>query len=295
MGIDRKGYRFVLSGSSAGKLKRGSANLLGGRALDLKLYSLSYKELGKFFLIDNVLQYGSLPLISSLLVKKDLDLVRGHLSSYYTTYIKEEIQAEALTRNIGAFQRFLQIAAQNNAQIVEFSNISRESSVPASTVKEYYQILEDTQLGRFLLPYKKSERKKSRSKFYFFDNGVVRTIQKRLTDPPTPNELGYLFETWFFNELIKIRDYGKKSHDFSFWRDKTNEIDILVQRGNEVVMAFECKSGRNDLSNSTLKAFGNEFGNVPVYIVSLKESKKRKSGDITVLPWKDALEIYKNL
>ena len=125
-----------------------------------------------------------------------------YLKSYITTYIKEEIQAEALTRNVGAFHRFLAIAAQSNGQVIEFANISRECSVPASTVKEYYQILEDTLIGFFLWPHDRNERKKARPKFYFFDCGVVRTIQNRLQDPPTPQEKGFLFE-------MRMRIYRK--------------------------------------------------------------------------------------
>jgi predicted AAA+ superfamily ATPase len=193
MGIDRHRHIFIISGSSARKLKRGGANLLGGRALDLKLHPLTFDELGDYFSIDMTLEFGTIPKIYDLIIGKKFDLVKSHLKSYFTTYIKEEIQAEALTRNIGAFQRFINIAAQSNGQVMEFANISRECSVPASTVKEYYQILEDTLLGFFLWPYDKSERKKARPRFYFFDPGVVRAIQNRLNDPPLPMELGFLF------------------------------------------------------------------------------------------------------
>src|SRR5207249_9126005 len=135
---------FVLSGSSARKLKRGGANLLGGRAKDLKLHPLTHEEMGSHFTIQNACQYGTLPKTAQWLADHNKDEARSLLRSYATTYIKEEIQAEALTRNVGAFQRFLQVAVQGNAQIIEFANISRECSVPSTTVKEYYSILEDT-------------------------------------------------------------------------------------------------------------------------------------------------------
>jgi predicted AAA+ superfamily ATPase len=295
MGIDRHGHIFIISGSSARKLKRGGANLLGGRALDLKLHPLTYDELRDHFSIDMALQFGTIPRIYDLIVEKKFDLVKSHLKSYFTTYIKEEIQAEALTRNIGAFQRFINIAAQSNGQVIEFANISRECSVPASTVKEYYQILEDTLLGFFLWPYDRSERKKARPKFYFFDCGVVRAIQNRLNDPPLPIEQGFLFENWFIAELIRLRDYYKKEHQFFFWRYRNNEIDIVISDGKGPFLAVECKAGRTVIKSSTIRAFKDRFPDVPLIIVSLKDKMARKVGDIKIVPWKEAVEMYKKL
>ncbi|MCB1215174.1 MAG: ATP-binding protein, partial [Deltaproteobacteria bacterium] len=141
MAMDQLGHQFILSGSSARKLKRGGANLLGGRALDLKLHPLSFEEIGKVLDLESVLSYGSLPKIYSLVVKKDWEMVKAYLRTYVSTYLKEEIQMEALTRNLGAFQRFFSVAAQSNGQVIEFANISRECSVPMTTVKEYFSIL----------------------------------------------------------------------------------------------------------------------------------------------------------
>lgn len=295
MGIDRRRHIFILSGSSARKLKRGGANLLGGRALDLKLHPLTYDELGDYFSIERVLEFGTIPKIYDLIIGNKFDLVKSHLKSYFTTYIKEEIQAEALTRNIGAFQRFINIAAQSNGQVIEFANISRDCSVPASTVKEYYQILEDTLLGFFLWPYDKSERKKARPKFYFFDPGVVRAVQNRLNDPPMPMELGFLFENWFIAELIRVRDYHKKEHQFSFWRYKNNEIDVIISAGKGPILSIECKAGKTDMKSSTLKAYKDRFPGVPLIIASLKDKMARRVGDIEIFPWKQALEVYKKL
>lgn len=295
MGIDRHRHIFIISGSSARKLKRGGANLLGGRALDLKLHPLTCDEIGDYFSIDRALEFGTIPRIYDLIIEKKFDLVRSHLKSYFTTYIKEEIQAEALTRNIGAFQRFINIAAQSNGQVIEFANISRDCSVPASTVKEYYQILEDTLLGFFLWPYDKSERKKARPRFYFFDPGVVRAIQNRLNDPPLPRELGFLFENWFIAELIRLRDYYKKEHQFSFWRYRNNEIDVIISDGKGPILSIECKSGKTDIKSSTLKAYQDHFPGVPIIIASLRDRMARRVGDIEILPWKQAVEVYKKL
>lgn len=295
MGIDRHSHIFIISGSSARKLKRGGANLLGGRSLDLKLHPLTCDELGDYFSINMALEFGTIPKIYDLIIGKKFDLVKSHLKSYFTTYIKEEIQAEALTRNIGAFQRFINIAAQSNGQVIEFANISRECSVPASTVKEYYQILEDTLLGFFLWPYDKSERKKARPKFYFFDPGVVRAIQNRLNDPPLPMELGFLFENWFIAELIRLRDYYKKEHQFSFWRYKNNEIDVIISDGKGPILSIECKAGKTDIKSTALKAYKDRFPGVPLIIASLKDKMARRVGDIEIFPWKQAVEVYKKL
>jgi predicted AAA+ superfamily ATPase len=295
MGIDRLKHVYILSGSSARKLKRGGANLLGGRALDLKLHPLTCREIKEDFNLDLAVQYGTLPKIYDLLVQNKAKLAIGHLRSYVTTYIKEEIQAEALTRNVGSFQRFLAVAAQSNGQVIEFSNISRESSVPASTVKEYYQILEDTMIGFLLWPFDHKERRKARPKAYFFDPGVVRAIQNRLQDPPTPQETGFLYETWLIGELIRIRDYMQKPHEFSFWRERDHEIDIIISDGRGPILAIECKSGKSGLRSATIQAFKKRFPDVRLIGAAMDEARTRKAGNLEIMSWKKLLQIYQKL
>jgi predicted AAA+ superfamily ATPase len=295
-GIEEKQLRFFLSGSSARKLKRGGANLLGGRARDLKLHPLTYREMGAHFAIHNACQYGTLPKVAQCLADHNKEEAKSLLRSYTTTYIKEEIQAEALMRNVGAFQRFLQVAVQENARVIEFANISRECSVPPTTVKEYYSILEDTLLGDFLWPWDRSERKKARPKFYFFDCGVVRAIQNRLNDPPTPAELGFLFETWFVREIRQLRDYDQKDHEFSFWREGNHEIDLLVTGGHGPLLAIECKTGHDLLGAQTLRAFRARFPKVPLVVASLHDHVPRQlETGIDILPWAKVLERYQAL
>jgi predicted AAA+ superfamily ATPase len=295
MGIDRLKHVYILSGSSARKLKRGGANLLGGRALDLKLHPLTYKEIKDDFDIEHAIQYGTLPKIYDLLAGNKVRLAVRHLRSYVTTYIKEEIQAEALTRNIGSFQRFLAIAAQSNGQVIEFSNISRESSVPASTVKEYYQILEDTMIGFMLWPFDHKERRKARPKSYFFDPGVVRAIQNRLQDPPTPQERGFLYETWLTGELIRLRDYMEKPHEFSFWRERDHEIDIIISGSRGPILAVECKSGKSGIRTATIQAFKKRFPGLRLIAAAMDEDRVRRSGGVEIMPWKKLLQIYQKL
>ncbi len=292
-GIEEIGLRFILSGSSARKLKRGSANLLGGRALDLRLYPLTNIEVGKGFDLSMALSYGTLPRVVTTFLEGKVDDVRRQLKAYCTIYIKEEVQAEALTRNVSAFQRFLSVAAQMNAQTVEFASVARDSSVPMSTVKEYFSILEDTLLGDFLWPWDRSERKKARPKFYFFDCGVVRALQNRLIDPPTPQERGFLFETFFYNELKRMRDYHEKPYELSFWREGKHEIDILVTGPRGPVMAFECKTSADTISEATRIAFCKRFPKAPLFVVSSKDAHPRKlDNGVIVLPWRQALDAF---
>ena len=296
MGIEKKRLQFFLSGSSARKLKRGKANLLGGRAIDFKLHPLTKKELGVHFNIEQVLSYGSLPFISTLIAKKQENLAKDHLRSYVTTYLKEEVKAEALVRQLGSFQRFLEVAGQCNAQMIQFSNISRECSVPASTVKEYYSVLEDTLIGYFLRPFARSERKKARPKFYFFDCGVVRALQRRLSGSPSPEELGILFETNLANELIRIKDYTKSDYQISLWRSGKWEIDFLIELDDQPMMAIECKTSLQIKNKNSIKAFREKFPRVPLIICSLQEERTRKLNDhLWIESYGKTLERYREL
>ncbi len=292
--IEELGLRFILSGSSARKLRRGGINLLGGRAADLRLHPLTLEEAGSKYSLAQCLHYGSLPKVVSLVLSGDLADAKRILRSYATTYIKEEIQAEALTRNVGAFQRFLHVAVQGNGQVLEFSNISRECSVPMSTVKEYYSILEDTLLGQFLWPWDRSERKKARPKFYFFDCGVVRALQNRLDDPATSEENGIFFENFFFREMVKYRDYLEKPHEFSFWREGDHEVDLLISDGRGIRLGIECKSGKVMPSESTIRNFRKRFPKVPLWVASMRDQEPRLLKDgVEVLPWAEVLKRYR--
>ena len=213
-----------------------------------------------------------------------------------TTYIKEEIQAEAHVRRLDSFLRFLHVASQCNGQMVEFANISRECAVHQNTVKEYYSLLEDTLIGHFVWPFNRSERKKSRPKFYFFDCGVIKALQKRLVSQPTPEELGFLFETWIANELTRIRDYCRYEHRISLWRRGHWEIDFLIESGRQPLMAIECKSGRQIKNKKSIEAFQKDFPKTPVIICSLQDKRRRQIGkNIWVEPYKNVLSRYRDL
>ena len=296
MGIDRKNIQFLLSGSSARKLKRGASNLLGGRALYFTLHPLTAKELGRDFHLPDVLCFGSLPPISVLLTKGGQKTAIEQLKSYALTYIKEEVQAEAHVRHLDSFLRFLSVASQCNGQMIQFANISRECAVHQNTVKEYYSLLEDTLIGNFVWPFHRSERKKSRPKFYFFDCGALRALQQRLSSAPTGQELGFLFETFVFNELKRIRDYSLYEHSISVWRKNHWEIDFLITAGNQPLMAVECKSGRQLLNRNSIEAFRKDFPKVPIIVCSMMDKRSRQWGDnVFIEPFHKLLSRYRNL
>lgn len=236
--------KFIITGSSARKLKRNRANLLAGRALNYRLFPLSYFELGSEFKLDTALAFGTLPHIH---ITKDVSEKTRLLRSYLEVYLHEEIEAEALSRNIGGFIRFLAVAAQTNTEICNFANISRDVQLNPVTVKEYFKIIEDTLIGSFLLPFSHSIRKKHKTspKFYFFDTGVVRAAEQKLQAPLVSGsfEYGKYFESWFINEVIKINHYREKDWQLSFLRTANDvELDLIIETPHGEVIGIEIKS-----------------------------------------------------
>jgi predicted AAA+ superfamily ATPase len=243
--IDRKvPQKFILTGSSARKLRRSNSNLLGGRAWSLYLYPLSLVELRGLVELHQLLAFGSLPPIVN--ESNDHDRAQS-LRGYFDNYIEQEIKAEAVTRNLAGFIRFIGIAAQSNAEQVNFSSIARDTQIGRDSVREYFSVLEDTLLGQFLLPFHHSERKRHKTspKFYFFDTGVLRGIQHKLSAIPQPGsfEYGNCFETLFVNEVTRINSYLKKDWKLSFLRTENDvEVDLIIETPQGQVMGLEIKS-----------------------------------------------------
>ena len=265
--------KFILCGSSARKLRHGAANLLGGRALYRTMHPLTFEELSDTFNLKWILGYGSLPKIYSTLKQKKTKEARDLLRAYVITYLREEIKAEALVRNLQGFQNFLDIAVAQFAEQINFSGVSRDCQIALSTVREYYTILEDTLIGVFLYPYLKSQRKRMshQPKFYFFDNGVTRAILGTLQDEPGLKEQGRLFEQWILQEIIRHNEYHQKDWKLSFWRTSHGaEVDILISRGTEILYAIECKLSANPSSSdlSGLKSFHEIYPEVSCFIVA---------------------------
>lgn len=270
---ERPRQRFVLSGSSARKLRRGAANLLGGRASVVALHPLTCREMGRTFDLGRVLALGTLPPVHNELERGDQASAREVLRAYAVTYMTEEVHAEALVRNLQGFQSFLEVAAAQFAEQVNLSAVARDCGVSYATVRDYYAILEDTMLGFTLRPFVKGVRKRMTHwpRFYFFDNGVLRALQHTLGAEPTPLERGRLFEQWFVQEVRRLSDYAGLELGLSFWRTSHGaEVDLLVERHGKLVAAIECKHktviGSADLTG--LRSLRDSFPKVPCYVVA---------------------------
>lgn len=239
--MEDRGLRFILCGSSARKLKRSGVNLLAGRAIDCRMFPLVSAELGQDFDLTSAMTTGTLPLAVT-----GADPA-GFLTTYAHTYLNEEIRAEAATRNVGSFSRFLEIAARQNGQVTNLSNISREAAVARSTVQNYFEIMVDTLLGYWLYPWKlkRATKQVAHPKFYLFDTGVARALSGRLPYPPTQEELGPLLETLVLNEVRAFLSYRKLRYGLHFWRSHDGaEVDLLCETA-EGYVAVEVKAAKD--------------------------------------------------
>lgn len=284
---------FCLSGSSARKLKRSRANLLAGRAWTHHLFPLTHRELGEKFSLEKALNLGTLP---SVYLAGDAAEARHTLRAYVETYLKEEVEAEAVTRSLGGFLRFLTLAADENGSVVNFSTIARECGVSYKTVQGYFQILEDTLMGFFLLPYARAVRKRliRHPKFYFFDTGVVRALRKTLTVDLEPQtfEYGRAFEHFLILEIMRLASYQDLDYSFSFYGSSSQaEVDLIVETPRKEVFAVEIKSSASPESEALkgLKSFQEICPKAVLYCASLSPRKRTVRG-ITVLPWQDIFE-----
>ena len=276
----RPKLKFILCGSSARKLRHGAANPLGGRALYRTMHPLTFEELSETFNLQWILGYGSLPKVYTTLNQRKSEEAADLLRAYVITYLQEEVKAEALVRNLQGFQNFLDVAAAQYAEQINFSGIARDCQIALSTVREYYSILEDTLLGTFLYPYLKSHRQRMshQPKFYFFDNGVTRAILGTLKDQPSRIEQRRLYEQWFIQEIIRRNEYYQQDWKLSFWRTSHGaEVDLLISRGTEILYAIKCKLFPNLSSSdlSGLRSFHESHPQVPCFIVApVKQSLK---------------------
>ncbi len=290
--IEKKTFKFALTGSSARKLKRDSANMLGGRAFLYKMFPLTSKELGSDFNLDEVLAFGSLAKMSEFREPEDKILF---LKSYVETYLKEEVLVEQLIRSLPPFKRFLEIAAANDTELVQYSNIARDIRSNPNSVLNYYSILEDTLLGFFLEPYHTSIRKRQKHspKFYWFDTGVRRALAGTVDLPVTPKsfEYGSLFESYVVNEIQRNLVYASKSFQLSYFRvDDRNEIDLILERAGHPTYLIEIKSTTyaHEDHVAQLNHYAKNFANSVPLLISLDKTRK-KIGQTLCLPWTEAL------
>ena len=284
--IESKGVRFILTGSSARKLRRGGANLLAGRAYTYRLFPLTFTEIGSRFDLVKALRVGTLP----VLWESGEEDPHEFLRSYTETYLKEEVAAEGLVRKIGPFAQFLDIAAANDGETVNFNNIARECSVSVKTVQQYYQILEDTFLVFHLPAWAKSERRRlvSHPRYYFFDTGVTNTLAHTLTDELNPKIFGRRFEQFVIGQLTAFIHYRRLDLQLYYWRTHHGaEVDVLLCKGNRIICAVEIKSSQNIARENLagLMSFVADNARVPAYVLGRGQNVRQLKNNITVMNW----------
>lgn len=289
--------RFILSGSSARKLKRGGANLLAGRAWMRHLYPLTPLEVGDNFQLNDSLQYGGLPpVVTAASRESKIEF----LQSYVSNYLREEIQAEATVRKLASFHRFLEAAAHCNGQMVNMTTIGQEAAVKRPTVASYYQILEDTLLGFFLPVWGRGRSRKdlvAHGKFYFFDTGVVSTLNRTLSGELSPHNpaYGHAFEHFIILNFMRICDYRRSEHTIGFFRTRAGSEVDLVQDLGTTLRAIEIKSGstiaRSDVRGLT--SFSDEFPDAELIVVCTAPHPFML-GKIRCVPWREFLAEEKS-
>ena len=278
--IENRRLRFILSGSSARKLRRSGANLLGGRALRRTLFPLVSAEIPDFN-IRRALNNGMLP--RHYLV----DDASKRIQAYIGDYLQQEIMEEAVVRQLNAFTRFLQVAALSNSEILNYTNIAQDCGVSAKTVKEYFSILEETMLGFFLPAYTRVVKRRliQSPKFYYFDVAIPNHLLHRNSLQSGTDTYGHALEHLIVQEIRAYLSYKGDDHKaMAYWRtlDNKYEVDILVYdatTGN-VDMAIEVKSTDNVTSHDTkgLKAFGEEHHEAKLILLSMEERARKLNG-----------------
>ncbi|MCI5065949.1 AAA family ATPase [bacterium] len=290
-----KDLQFILTGSSARKLKRGGANLLAGRAWKYHLYPFLSDELHEDFSLETSLEWGGLPGHFELSSPEDK---KEFFRAYTTMYLREEILQEQLVRDLRPFQRFLTVAAQTSGAIVNFSKVGRDIGVAPQTAESYFQILEDTLLGFRLPAFQPSLRKQERTnpKFYLFDIGVVRALLRTIGTPLSPGTYAYgrAFEHFLLSEIIALSSYNRRDDVFSYYATHGGrEVDLVIDRGPEGLVFIEIKStdsvGDDDLKHLAALAKEKSLKDASFYCFSC-DPRAVKRGSVLCLYWQDGLE-----
>lgn len=284
--IENRKLKFILTGSSARKLRRKGVNLLAGRALTYNMHPLTAQELAEQFDLAKSLQDGLLPM--AYLGKQP----KKYLQSYIKTYLREEVLQEGATRNIPLFARFLEIASFSQGEVLNYSEISREIGVSRHTVANYFDILEDLLIASRLPIFNKRAKRKliSHAKFYYFDSGVYRTIRPRGPLDSVAEADGAALETLFLQQMQAYNDYLELEYDCYYWRTQAqDEVDFIFY-GNNGFHAFEIKRKE--------KLYSSDFAGLKTFAIDYPEAKLHLlyggneeyfEADIHVMPYKDAL------
>lgn len=291
--IESSGIRFALTGSSGRKLRRGASNLLAGRAFVYEMYPLTAPELEDAFDLDETLRWGTLPGIYAL---DDDEDKAAFLRAYSRTYLKEEIVAEQIVRRLDPFRQFLEVAAQSNGEIVNFTSIARDVGADPKTVISYFGILEDTLVGFLLPPFHRSVRKQQRTgpKFYTFDPGVKRALERTLEVPLQPGtyEYGKAFEHFVVTQIRHVSRYRAPDWRFSYLRTGAGvEVDLVIERPGMPIVLIEIKSS-DRVSERDVRALARFTGDFtqPLALCVSRDPTRMRIGDVRCLHWRDALE-----
>lgn len=285
--------RFILTGSSARKLKAGGANLLAGRASLRHLFPLQPGELGQAYDEDRALRFGGLPAVWNATSDAERE---DFLRAYAHGYLHEEIQAEQVVRNLDPFRRFLEVAAQGSGKILNHARIAREVGTDPKTVQAWYQVLEDTLLGFHVDGFHTSVRKQLRQapKFYLFDTGVTRALSRMLQVPPHPGTsyFGELFESMVMTGFFARNAYEQLDWRFSYLRTKAGrEVDLVLQRPGRPLALVEIKSTgqvREDHATA-LTALLPDFPGAEAFLLS-RDPRPQRLGPILALPWQEGIQ-----
>jgi len=284
--IENRGLQFILCGSSARKLKRGKANLLGGRAWRYEMHPLVSAEVADLDLL-RVLNRGMIP------IHYMQEEYRKSLQAYVRDYLKEEVFDEGLTRNIPAFSRFFDAMGYSHGELTNYANIARDCGIDAKTVKEYYHILVDTLLGTMIEPYKKRKDRQvimRAGKFYLFDVGVAGAITHRQIHQEKGEQFGKALEHFILMEILAHRAYRDLDYDVNFWRTKSGlEVDFILGKG-EVGIEVKGMSRVDNADFRPLKTFIQEYRPAKALVVC-NERAPRVHEDIQILPWRHFLKM----
>jgi uncharacterized protein len=285
--LHEAGIRFALCGSSARKVRRGHANLLGGRALRYELFGLVSAELDSSFDLIRMVNHGFMPRIY------DTPRPTPRLRAYVADYLKEEVVAEGFIRGVGPFDDFLRQAGLADTEPVNFASIARDCGVSSPTVRAYYQILEDSLLGRFLPAYTRRPKRRitKAPKFYFADVGVVNQLSKRRALEPGSALFGKAMESWMHHELCAYNAYDERDARLSYWRLSTGvEVDFVV---DDFALALECKATTR-VRPEHLKNLREVFVDHPEchrrILVALTDRPRRTEDGIEIRPVREFLD-----
>ena len=280
--IEERNIRFLLTGSSARKLRNSGVNLLGGRATQRHFHPFNFAEIGNHpnYNLSYIFEHGLLP---SMFLSSDIE---EDLSAYVDTYLTEEIAAEGFSRNIPNFARFLTVASVSNSQLINYTNIASDSQVPVQTVKQWFQVLEDTLLGYQVESFTNTKKRKAitTSKFYFFDIGIARALRNIPTPKENTTEFGEYFEHLICMELKSWIDYKHPRSKLTYWRSTSNmEVDFCIDE--EIAIEVKSSSNVTEKHLKGLKALREE-GIFNRYVVVCQEEHPRITDGIEILPWK---------